>query len=322
MSDATEEVDERCAACGITGGGDENIKLKNCTACKLVKYCGVECQRKHRPQHKRACKKRVAELREELLFKQPESTNRGDCPICLLPIPIATSRETVRSSIYHCCSKVVCDGCAHANKMREMEEGRPQATCPFCRSLLPTTKQEFDLQTMKRVEANDPNSLEHVGTIRFAAGDYATAIEYWEKAAGLGHIESHYKLAIAYQKGLGVEKDEKRATYHLEQAAIGGHVSARHFLGASELAKHNIGRAVKHFIIGTNLGCESSIESLKKCCTLGLISKDFFDAALRAHKAAVDATKSPQRDAAEAARKRKTGGYFYDVGDLDGGIEM
>ncbi len=62
---ADVETDEmmRCASCGITDEGD-GVELKKCTACKLVRYCGVECQRKHRPEHKRACKKRAAELRD------------------------------------------------------------------------------------------------------------------------------------------------------------------------------------------------------------------------------------------------------------------
>ncbi|KAL7491697.1 hypothetical protein ACHAWT_000990 [Skeletonema menzelii] len=38
------------------------VKLKFCTACHLVKYCGVECQREHRSMHKKACKERAAEL--------------------------------------------------------------------------------------------------------------------------------------------------------------------------------------------------------------------------------------------------------------------
>ena len=67
----SEEVDAFCcAACGIAGGND--VKLKDCSACKLVKYCGVECQKEHRKMHEKGCKKRAAELRDELLFKQPE----------------------------------------------------------------------------------------------------------------------------------------------------------------------------------------------------------------------------------------------------------
>eukprot|EP00986_Skeletonema_menzelii_P005632 scaffold2088_cov77-Skeletonema_menzelii.AAC.1 len=68
-----------CASCGAAGGDD--IKLKKCTACYLVQYCSVKCQRDHRPKHKKACKKRMAELRDEILFKQPESNHLGDCPI-------------------------------------------------------------------------------------------------------------------------------------------------------------------------------------------------------------------------------------------------
>ena len=78
MNAAVEEKDTMmfCASCGTAGGDD--IKLKQCTACYLVKYCSVKCQRDHRKQHKKECKKRAAELRDEILFKQPESTHLGD----------------------------------------------------------------------------------------------------------------------------------------------------------------------------------------------------------------------------------------------------
>ena len=44
------------------------------------------------------------------------------------------------------------------------------------------------------------------------------------------------------------------------------------------------------------------MEKVKEMYQEGLVSKEDFAAALRAHKTAVDAMKSPQRDAAEAAR--------------------
>ena len=79
-------VADVCANCGQESG--EGAKLKNCTACLLVKYCGVECQKAHRKQHKGACKKRAAELKDERLYsrghERPES---GFCPICTLPVP-------------------------------------------------------------------------------------------------------------------------------------------------------------------------------------------------------------------------------------------
>jgi len=66
---STEDEVSVCANCGK--GEEESGKLKSCTACKLVKYCSRECQIAHRPQHKRECRRRAAELHDEKLFKQP-----------------------------------------------------------------------------------------------------------------------------------------------------------------------------------------------------------------------------------------------------------
>ena len=46
----------------------------------MVQYCSAACQKAHRPQHKRVCKKRAAEIFDEALFKQPPLNE--DCPIC------------------------------------------------------------------------------------------------------------------------------------------------------------------------------------------------------------------------------------------------
>jgi len=143
----------RCASCGIVKNNN-GIKLKKCTACYLVRYCSVQCQKGHRPKHKRDCKKRVAELREELLFKQPESTHLGDCPICCSPLPI----ELQKSFIKECCSKVICNGCDYANRVRETD-GRLQPSCLFCRKSPPKTLEEYEERTMKRIAANDPVAM-------------------------------------------------------------------------------------------------------------------------------------------------------------------
>ncbi|EJK77368.1 hypothetical protein THAOC_00802, partial [Thalassiosira oceanica] len=66
--------DEACANCGKLGS--DAVKLKNCNACRLVKYCGVDCQRAHRKKHKKACKKRAAELKDEQLT--PPTDNDTD----------------------------------------------------------------------------------------------------------------------------------------------------------------------------------------------------------------------------------------------------
>ena len=282
-----------CAGCGKAEV--DEIKLMTCTACKSVRYCSVKCQREHRPKHKRACKKRAAELRDEILFRQPESNHHGDCPICCLPLPI----DPKKSTIYSCCSKYICIGCNYANNMREME-GRLVPACPFCRHPLPKSQEEAEKNLMKRAEANDPVAMRQMGiTTRNHEEDYDGAIKYWTKAAGLGDVHSHYKLSIMYDQGCGVEKDEKKLVYHREQAAIGGHPFARYNLGAIEWNNDRDERAVKHWIIAANLGCDRSLETLRGLYTKGVVRKEDYAAALRGHQASLDATKSPQREAAE-----------------------
>jgi hypothetical protein len=60
----SEETNEVCANCGKAEVDEEN--LKKC-ACKVVKYCSVDCQKNHRSQHKKACKKRMAEIHDDRL---------------------------------------------------------------------------------------------------------------------------------------------------------------------------------------------------------------------------------------------------------------
>ena len=91
----------------------------------------------------------------------------------------------------------------------------------------------------------------------------------------------------------------------MEEAAIGGHPNARHSLACYEGRNGRIDRAVKHFIIAANLGHDDSFKALKLLYANGDVSKEDFAAALRAHQAAVDATKSPQREAAEADPRRR-----------------
>src|SRR6056300_557182 len=170
-----DSAEEGCASCGIAAL--DNVKLKKC-ACKLVQYCGVECQRNHRPHHKKACKKRLAEIREDLLFMQPDGSHRGECPICCLPLPLDVRWFELNA----CCCKIICIGCVYANMKREIEAGL-EHRCAFCRE--PATKTgECEERLMKRVEANDPVALCKLGSIcHYERGQYDAAFEHYTKAA-------------------------------------------------------------------------------------------------------------------------------------------
>jgi len=89
-------IPHMCANCGKSGDN-----LKYCSACKVVKYCGAECQRSNRKLHKEECKQRVLYLHDVNLFKDPPQ--KDDCPICFQPIPI-DQQDTIYQA---CCGKQV-----------------------------------------------------------------------------------------------------------------------------------------------------------------------------------------------------------------------
>ena len=197
-----EAADTCCASCGITAV--DEIKLKKCPDCDLVKYCSDGCQEKYREQHEEECRKRKAELRDRDLFEQPERSCYGDCPICCLPLTIDERKSTMMS----CCCKTICKGCNYANVKREIEQGL-EHRCAFCREPMPKSPEEGEKRVMERIKKNDPVAMCRIAQKRKVEGDYKTALKYLTKAAELGDAIAHYELSCLYHKGQGVEKNKK-----------------------------------------------------------------------------------------------------------------
>ncbi len=284
-----------CASCGIAEDDNGTKLLKDCDECDLVKYCSDTCHKNHREHHEEECKKRAAELHDKKLFTPPDGSHLGECPICFLPLPIEIKKSTLMS----CCCKYICKGCQYANSKREFEGGLEQR-CAYCREPVPESEEEADKNCMERAKKNDPLAIREVGMSCGEEGDHEAELEYYTKAAALGDAGAHYNLSIMYLNGRGVEKDEEKEVYHLEQAAIGGHPYARHDLGCNEWNNGSFERAVKHFVIAANLGVHNSPKSLRRLYVEGHASKEDYVTALRAYQAAKDATKSSQRDVGEA----------------------
>ena len=293
-TDNEKSSDEVCANCGVAA--IDNVKLTECNGgCDLVKYCNDECQKNHKGQHEEECKKRKTDLRDRDLFEQPDGSHRGECPICCLPQSI----DPKKSMLMRCCCKSICNGCCYVNQMREFRGGLQQR-CPFCREPAPNSVEESDKNVKKRIKKNDPAAFCDMGKKHSDEGDYETALKYLTKAAELGNAEAHYCLSIVYVRGEGVEKDEEKYMYHSEEAAIRGHPHARHNLGIEECNNGNFERARKHFIIAANLGNHDSLKELRELYADGHASKEEYAAALHGYQASVDATKSAEREVAEA----------------------
>ena len=296
MSSGT--ADTTCANCG-TGEEDEN-KLKACTACKLVRYCSRDCQKAHWPRHKKACKKRAAELRDqELLKDHPESE---ECPICMIALPVDPDQVMFKA----CCGKTICCGCIHAQTKEDINNGKEfkyLAVCPFCRAPQPETDEELVALLEKGMEKNfddayDILALSYMNGDMGLPKDLTRARELFMKAVELGNTSACAQLGEIYRVGNGVKTDLKKAKYYFELGAIGGGINARQLLGCMEWDAGNHVRACKHFLIGAKTGVAGFLENIKLGFTMGYVTKDEYAEALRTCQEQQEKTKSAMRDEA------------------------
>ena len=288
---AIEVEIDRCANCGK----EDSDGLKACTACKMVKYCNRDCQIAHRPKHKKACRKRAAEIHEEL-FKPPPPPE--DCPICMLPLPWQDTGSKYKS----CCGKVICSGCIHAVRLTT-------PLCPFCRTPAPDSEKELVERTKKRVEAGDATAMYTLGYyysngLRGFSQNHSKALELWHRAGELGYAGAYFKIGTAYYNGRGVERDNKKANHYFELAAMRGLVVSRHNLGCTEYDKSNWDRAIKHWLIAAGGGENDSVKNIQQLYMGGGATKDDYTNALREYQAYLEEVRSEQRDTAAAFNDR------------------
>ena len=286
-----DDGDEACANCGKHG------KLKSCTACSLVKYCGADCQRAHRKQHKKACKARAAELEDERLYSQGHERHEGDfCPICTLPIPLPTHEH---SGFMGCCMTTICEGCYFAATKRGIFD------CPFCRTPRPDKDDAKALALiLARVEKRDPEAIHNLGQKYLHGGlglqkDARRSVELWTEAVELGSVEALYSLGDAHYSGIGVQADKAKGIQFWTKAAMQGHVESRHNLGNHEGRKGNYDRALRHLLISAKMGLKESVKYIKDIFVRGFATKEQYEQALSGYQAALEEMKSHDRDEAK-----------------------
>ena len=291
MSTEDKEISV-CANCGK--GEEESGNLKSCTACKMVKYCNRECQIAHRPQHKKECRKRAAELHDEKLFEQPPP--REECPICLLPLPF----KNYSSTFMTCCGKSICSGCIYA--MINSEGGA--GLCAFCRTPRASSSEEETKRTKILIDKSNAPAT----AFNYLAGDYAhdmpqdlqKANELWLKAGELGCSMAYHNLGNSYHDGRGVEVDMKKAKHYYELAAMLGSVISRCNLGGMEWQAGNRQRSMKHKIIAAKAGHEKALHDVTDAYKneVGLVTKEEYANTLRAYHERQKEMKSDDRDTA------------------------
>ena len=104
--------------------------------------------------------------------------------------------------------------------------------------------------------------------------DWAKAIELRTQAEALGHVAVYYTIGNACCNGDGVERDMKKAIHYFELGAIGGETDSRHNLGVFEHKAGNMQRALKHYKIAVDFGCNDSLKVIQDLYSKGKATKD------------------------------------------------
>ena len=289
-----------CANCGK--GEDSSSSLMTCTACKMVKYCSRDCQIAHRPRHKKECRRRAKELHDIELFKQPPQYD--DCPICFERLPTLQTGWRYQP----CCGKTICSGCFDAPVYDDQGKRVDEQKCAFCRTPTPESNEEAVKRLKKRFAAGDAEAIHITGCYYYQgkdgfSQDYVSALELWHRAGELGHSGAYNNLGYAFKNSDDVERDEKKAVYYWELAAMQGSVMARHCLGVMERSAGNTDRALKHFMIAARSGSAESLETIKQMYSKGHAKKEDYTEALRSYQEYLGDIKSSQRDKAAAAKE-------------------
>ena len=239
-------------------------------------------------------------ISDDELFKQPPNE---DCPICLLRLPSLESGSTY----YPCCGKIICSGCCHAPVKDNLGNVIIERKCPYCRTPVNKSDEEYNEWLLKRVELGDAHAFFTLGCY-YCYGeedgfpqDYDKAFELFVRAGDLGSADAYNNVGHSYSNGRGVEMDKKKADHYYKLAAIGGEPIARYNLGNNEYCAGNKNRALKHYMIAVEGGKDNALKKIQKLYSNGHATKEDYAQALRVYQAYLSEIKSTQRDKAAAA---------------------
>ena len=223
-------------------------------------------------------------------------TEREECPICLLPLPIKEGQIVFMP----CCGKDICKGCICKQKMNDVKNGTAhEQKCAFCRQSPPNIVKAIK----KLMKKNNPDAFmcmafkHKLGEDGVLQSD-TKALEMFIRAAELGHANAFEKLGYHYQCGIAVEQNISKAMEFYEVGAKKGSVNAHGMLAIFQERIGNINEGIEHKKVLASAGDQDSMDGLMKMYKGKLLSKEDMTITLRAFQASSHAMKSKDRDAA------------------------
>ena len=225
-----------CANCCAPEGN--GVSLSPCARCRLVYYCGKDCQSQHWKNkeggHKNFC---ITVGSRKPVQLPPRTMEDNECAICVLSISLATART------------LPCAHTFHGECVEGLRKFGVLQVCPKCRAALPARNSEklFD----KGVKQDDSDSEGFKWFLKAALGDanaqcnlgcmysrglhvkqsYSEAFNWYLKAAEQGNANAQVELGGMYFKGQLVKQSDSEAVKWCLKAAEQGNAKAQCALG-------------------------------------------------------------------------------------------
>lgn len=310
----------RCAKCNKTSEPFEQLKM--CTDCRSVWYCTVDCQKAHRPLHKKYCKQAKMLIKT---FKDVNSINADnddgddnlfdfklltmdDCPICLIPLPITKSEVMYKV----CCGQVMCASCQCEadrtlsetnNKRTRADQPQLYSHCAYCGQIDPRSDEEELKYLKKRLEQNDAEAFLYASRAHMLGQcglpkNPQKGFELCQKAIEIEpcNTDAHSLIARYYEDGLSVQKSITKARHHDVLGAKAGDYHSRYNLGCFEYGRGNRSLAIKHWLIAATIGQTQALRYIACEYKIGGVSKNKYKNAILNYRKIYKACWSEQRE--------------------------
>lgn len=228
----TSEADsyqEQCAYCAITEAYD-GIRLKKCSKCKLVSYCGKECQKQHwiTGGHKQMCLS-PDEKKPAISVNNKKSMPAKLCLICRSALDFEPRTEPLMTL-----------PCGHSFHSKCVVSNKDLCLCKLCPSCLMPLPYDAMRSALLNEEASTIlseclssfktetghsvfDSIPNESPVFHEKDEKALkkVVTLHTKAAFLGSAKSAHVLSMIYKSGLGnaVPKDFKLAEFWIKYAS-------------------------------------------------------------------------------------------------------
>lgn len=250
--------------------------------------------------------KEAAAKRMEDPLKHWTPPHRGDCPICLLPLPIREKEVTYRS----CCDSTICKGCIFDHLITLMKDGvdrdkvlKAVGTCPLCRGDPAHSSAKEMLKLQKKLAKAGRHEAMYELAMTYIRGengvniDWDEGLNWMQRAAEEGFGRASHFLGECYLNGNGKGIDLDQAILHLKAGGEGGSVTA--FGAVAELLMDigEIEEAMLNYRKAAMCGVGDGdlFASLRNGYREGFITKDEYMVTLRGHQKVSNEMKSEAR---------------------------